>query len=207
MAFTLIDQDVRRTGENQWRGVEIWEGPANEAEAKVADLWNSKLTAPGVGGGNYQPDAVRVRLLRSPSNTRLIEVYYKTLPWDEWLERFPGHGVLITNGSIAGRILTTDENGLIVSGLDAVDQTGRTLWKEEGGLYTIPEARAVLRVFAMTRNRGILINNLNNVGKVTSTSMSHFYPFSKKGEAMCIGIRSRPRAGDPDIEAVTYDFL
>lgn len=207
MALEQYESVIRQVGTNSYRAVEVWRCATSEAAAAQATLWARAVA--GLPGGRYSPAPVDVRRIdRKPCVGRTrFDVFFETLDWVRWLERNPGNGIRIVRASLGGRLPNTDLDDNVISGIDHTDVTGRTRWDIDKGKLTIPNPNAMIRVYSMTRTVAMIDQYLPDIGKVASSGMSRFGRFSSAGEPMLIGLRSTPRLADPDIEAVSYDFL
>lgn len=207
MALRQHESVIRQVGPNSYRVVQVWRCATSEAAAAQATLWAA--TVAGLPGGRYSPLPVDVRRIdcKPCSGRTRFDVFFETLDWVRWLERNPGNGIRIVRASLGSQLPNTDLDDNVISGIDHTDLTGRTRWDIDKGKLTIPYPNAMIRVYAMTRSVATFEQYLDDIGKVSSSGMTHFGPFSSAGEAMLVGIRSTPRLVDADIEAVTHDFL
>ena len=199
---------IRQVGENSYRAVETWQCLYTEREASERTLWDRRIEIGGIRD-RYWPFPVDVRRMdRYPDTLHTtFHVFYESLDWVRFLERNPNLGVRIVRASLGVSLPNTDIDGNVISGRDHTDKTGRTMWEITKGRSATPYPHAVIRVFLMTRNVQYINLFLGAIGKVSKGSMPHFYPYNARGELMLVAIRSTPRLIDPDIEAVSYDFI
>ncbi len=176
MSQNKLKTTTMRLGTDAWGVTELWSCLNAEQAATETYLWGRTPDVPGVpGGGRFSPHAVRVERTKNyRQGMTHLTAQYRTLSNDEYMERYPPKGVVLGRSAIRMERIKYDKNGVLVSGIDPTDPTGRTVYKIVQGPETVRRNLMLYRIHAIVASKSIWVDQYTDkLGMVNGSWMGN----------------------------------
>jgi len=208
MGLKLLKTRDHRIGPDAYAATRIYSVPNNELAGYRSVLWRG-VASGYTGWSRYAPYPIDIATQKNEYGDRgQIVVQYRTLTNNEYMERFPPRGILLTNAANRSRRVNADRTGQMIQGIDPSDPTGQTLWKIVHGTGLNYETMVTFVVRACVNSWQRYIEGMAKyIGSVNTNKMFDFDPYGKPRHLRLTGMITRPSQFDNRLTWVDYVFL